>query len=66
MPLSRRGIIPEPPFTGQFAPLAARGGGGVSDGTRTHDIRSHNPVLYQLSYAHLWRAWQDSNLLPPV
>ena len=25
---------------------------GVDDGDRTHDIRSHNPVLYQLSYAH--------------
>ena len=25
---------------------------GVSDGDRTHDHRSHNPVLYQLSYAH--------------
>ncbi len=25
---------------------------GVSDGTRTHDDRNHNPGLYQLSYAH--------------
>lgn len=25
---------------------------GVDDGDRTHDNRSHNPVLYQLSYAH--------------
>jgi hypothetical protein len=25
---------------------------GVDDGVRTHDRRSHNPVLYQLSYAH--------------
>lgn len=25
---------------------------GVSDGTRTHDNRDHNPGLYQLSYAH--------------
>jgi hypothetical protein len=24
----------------------------VSDGARTRDIRDHNPVLYQLSYAH--------------
>jgi integrase len=24
----------------------------VSDGTRTHDGRDHNPGLYQLSYAH--------------
>ncbi len=26
--------------------------GGVTDGDRTRDIRSHNPVLYQLSYGH--------------
>ena len=25
---------------------------GVSEGIRTPDHRSHNPVLYQLSYAH--------------
>jgi hypothetical protein len=25
---------------------------GVSDGDRTHDHWSHNPALYQLSYAH--------------
>ena len=25
---------------------------GVDDGARTHDRRNHNPVLYQLSYAH--------------
>ncbi|CAI8728364.1 conserved hypothetical protein [Pseudomonas brassicacearum] len=25
---------------------------GVDDGDRTHDNGSHNPVLYQLSYAH--------------
>ena len=25
---------------------------GVSDGDRTHGHRSHNPVLYQLSYTH--------------
>jgi hypothetical protein len=47
---------------------------GVSDGDRTRDNRNHNPVLYQLSYAHhkhgvkrihsMWYAWQDSNLLP--
>ena len=24
----------------------------MSDGTRTHDDRDHNPGLYQLSYAH--------------
>ncbi len=51
---------------------------GVDDGNRTHDTRSHNPVLYQLSYAHHicgktspascrfaeWRTRQDSNLRP--
>ena len=25
---------------------------GVADGNRTRDTRSHNPVLYQLSYSH--------------
>ena len=25
---------------------------GVADGNRTRDHRSHNPVLYQLSYSH--------------
>ena len=25
---------------------------GVSDGDRTHDHWSHNPVLYQLRYTH--------------
>ena len=25
---------------------------GVDDGARTHDRRNHNPMLYQLSYAH--------------
>ena len=32
--------------------LGWRGGGGVSDGDRTHDRWSHNPVLYRLSYTH--------------
>ena len=46
----------------------------MDDGTRTHDDRIHNPGLYQLSYVHhkqlhinqpgIWRARQDSNLLP--
>ena len=27
-------------------------GDGVTDGTRTHDSRNHNPGLYQLSYGH--------------
>lgn len=26
--------------------------GGVTEGTRTPDIRDHNPALYQLSYGH--------------
>ena len=49
---------------------------GVDDGARTHDHWNHNPGLYQLSYIHhfvslsinvwldIWRARQDSNLLP--
>ena len=24
----------------------------MTDGTRTRDLRSHNPMLYQLSYGH--------------
>lgn len=28
------------------------GNSGVTDGTRTHDNRNHNPGLYQLSYGH--------------
>src|SRR5690554_1601917 len=28
------------------------GNGGVTDGSRTHDHRNHNPGLYQLSYSH--------------
>jgi hypothetical protein len=24
----------------------------VTDGARTRDLRSHNPMLYQLSYGH--------------
>lgn len=27
----------------------------MNDGARTHDNRNHNPVLYQLSYAHHYR-----------
>ena len=41
----------------------------MTDGTRTHDHRDHNPGLYQLSYSHhrvfIWRAWQDYSV-PPV
>ena len=32
--------------------LPARFRFGVGDGIRTHDIRNHNPALYQLSYTH--------------
>jgi hypothetical protein len=32
---------------------------GVSDGDRTRDNRSHNPVLYQLSYTHRDEGRQD-------
>ena len=38
---------------------------GANDEGRTRDNRSHNPVLYQLSYirhAKLWYAREDSNL----
>ena len=35
------------------AELRGRAGdGGVTDGTRTHNHRDHNPGLYQLSYGH--------------
>ena len=34
----------------QFLELCSKR--GVSDGARTRDNRSHNPVLYQLSYGH--------------
>ena len=36
---------------------------GVDDGNRTHDTRSHNPVLYQLSYAHHIALLEPSALL---
>jgi hypothetical protein len=40
----------------------------VTDGARTRDLRSHNPMLYQLSYGHQARkgfyqrkgAWQSA------
>src|SRR5215208_6542435 len=32
--------------------LTYAGYGRVTDGTRTRDLRSHNPMLYQLSYGH--------------
>ena len=34
-------------------------GGGVADGTRTHDNRNHNPGLYQLSYSHHRKTFID-------
>ena len=34
---------------------------GVDDGDRTHDRRNHNPVLYQLSYAHHWSCFPVSD-----
>src|SRR5215207_6018854 len=33
-------------------PLVLPAKEGVTDGTRTRDLRSHNPMLYQLSYGH--------------
>jgi hypothetical protein len=33
-------------------PRGLRESTGVTDGTRTHDDRNHNPGLYQLSYGH--------------
>jgi hypothetical protein len=62
-------------FAGMGTLGPATGRNGVDDGTRTHDRRDHNPLLYQLSYAHHnllkrtrnafeWRARQDSNLRP--
>ena len=33
---------------------------GVTDGFRTRDNWSHNPVLYQLSYGHREAAAEDS------
>ena len=38
---------------------------GVSDGDRTHDNWSHNPVLYQLSYTHR-QCWLQSMLPCPI
>jgi hypothetical protein len=32
---------------------------GVSNGTRTRDIRDHNAALYQLSYTHHEKSRQD-------
>jgi hypothetical protein len=32
--------------------LQLRGMAGVGDGNRTHNVRSHSPVLCQLSYSH--------------
>ena len=35
---------------------------GVIDGFRTRDNRSHNPMLYQLSYGHRHPGWRRSVL----
>jgi hypothetical protein len=35
---------------------------GVTDGTRTHDNRSHNPGLYQLSYGHHKRKYEEKQM----
>ena len=35
---------------------------GVNDGARTHDRWSHNPELYQLSYAHHQQLFANSFL----
>ncbi len=62
---------------GQARTVPGRGV-GARDGARTHDHRSHNPGLYQLSYSRhggaglyrrvripsKWHARQDSNLRP--
>lgn len=37
---------------------------GVTEGTRTPDIRDHNPTLYQLSYGHHARAPVQSTGAP--
>lgn len=37
---------------------------GVDDGSRTHDTGNHNPVLYQLSYAHHIAAYYYNTLFP--
>ena len=64
--------------TAQYRPGALPGGtkkanskefaffvNGVGDGTRTHDTRNHNPMLYQLNYTyHNWCARRDSNPWP--
>ena len=35
---------------------------GVDEGDRTLDNGSHNPVLYQLSYAHHFASARNSNI----
>ncbi len=37
---------------------------GVGDGTRTHDARNHNPVLYQLNYTHHIKMVRPKGLEP--
>ena len=33
---------------------------GVGEGTRTLDTRNHNPMLYQLNYAHHMKLIRDA------
>ena len=38
-----------PPSNGSFTEITLS---GVADGSRTRYLRSHNPVLYLVSYSH--------------
>ena len=40
------------PWYSYSATKAQYGGNGVADGSRTRHLRSHNPVLYLMSYGH--------------
>ena len=59
--------------SGRSGPSALRSY-GVGDGTRTHDTRNHNPMLYQLNYTHhikdrvkrLRKWFNDTEPLPPL
>jgi mannose-1-phosphate guanylyltransferase len=44
------GVLPKPMARPRMFSYA--GSERVTDGTRTRDLRSHNPMLYQLSYGH--------------
>ncbi len=39
-------------FLETFLPVPHGLSSGVTDGARTRDLRSHNPMLYLLSYGH--------------